>query len=80
MNIGRIKAGTLKRIHVNRLILRNNLKTGKRTRPLSIQTSKGVKRAGHVFINGPSQLVYGDTALSCGARVWIQTEAEVEYV
>jgi hypothetical protein len=34
-----------------------------------------------VEIKGPSKLVYSpDKPLSCGARVWVETEAEVEVV
>jgi hypothetical protein len=34
---------------------------------------------GGVTINGPSRVVYRpDTPLSCGARLWVETEADVE--
>jgi len=79
-NSTKIRAGYIKRIHINRHILRDNVKTGRRAKPISIQMSGGVRRAAHVWIHGPAQLVYGDKPLKCGARVWIQTWETVEYI
>ncbi len=67
-------------IHVNQLIIRQNKRTGQVAPPLSVRYGNGfVERGNSVKINGPSELVYRpNTPLSCGARVWLETHAEVE--
>lgn len=73
----RIKAGTIKRIHVNGALLRKHLKASK---PVSIRHKGKVLRAAEVQMFGSSKLVYKPTApLSSGAVLWIETKAEVEY-
>lgn len=68
----------LKRIHVNQHVIRRNKKTGEREPPVTVKTSRGNYRAGSVRIEGVSDVVYSpDRALSCGARVWIETRAPV---
>jgi len=65
-----------KHIHVNQHVIRSNQKTGARAPVLSIKTSQGTTTAHRVEILGPSTLVYSpDKPLSCGARVWIETDA-----
>jgi len=45
---------------------------------LTVKTYKTNNYAHRVTINGPAEVVYSpDKPLSCGARVWIETEAEV---
>lgn len=75
-----IPAGTIKRIHVSQVNLRANRKDNG-TRPLfTIQTSKGPLYANHVEIKGKTALVDSThKPLKCGARVWIETRAAVEY-
>ena len=69
----------LKRIHVNMHIIRRNHKTGEREPVLTVKTSKSNDYAHEVVINGPSKVVYSpDKPLSCGAKVWIETTAEVK--
>lgn len=78
----KIKAGTIKRLHVDQHRIRKNIKlpVEEHLPPLTIQTSKGPKKAITINVNGPSQLVYRPhKPLSCGARLWIETKAEVEY-
>lgn len=76
----KIKAGTIKRLHVDRHIIASNRKHGTDKPPLTIQTSKGSIKARRVNINGPSQFVYqSQKPLSCGARAWIETRSELEY-
>mgnify|MGYP000669195682 FL=1 len=68
-----------KRIHVNMHIIRKNLKTGERNPVLTVKTSKSNTYAHEVHIDGPSKVIYSpDKPLSCGARVWIETDSEVE--
>ncbi len=77
-----IRKGLIKRIHVSQVNLRANRKNGNDALPVfTIQTSKGPRYASHVDIDGPSKLVNSpNKPLSCGARIWIETHAEVRYV
>jgi hypothetical protein len=68
----------LKRIHVNQHIIRANQRTGARVAPITIKTYRANIRAHAVDIDGPSRLVYApDRPLSCGARLWVETRADV---
>jgi hypothetical protein len=65
-------------IHVNQQVIARNRKTGSNDPPLIVRTYKGVEHAHTVEIKGPSKLVNSPhNPLSCGARVWIETQAEV---
>ena len=65
-------------IHVNQHVIRANNKSGERDPVLTVKTYKSNTYAHRVTINGPAEVVYSpDKPLSCGARVWIETEAEV---
>lgn len=65
-------------IHVNQHRIRANLKNGTNEPILTVKTYKSNDYANEVEINGPSKLVYSpDKPLSCGARCWIETNAEV---
>jgi len=79
MNV--IKQGLIKRIHVNQHIIKRCWLKGDISVPaITIQTSKGSKVASKVNIKGPSTLTQSpDKPLSCGARIWVETTAEVEY-
>jgi hypothetical protein len=73
-----LRAGLLKRIHVNQHAIRRNHKLGTQDPPITIKTSRQNIKALDVQIDGPSRLVYSpDKPLSCGARLWIETRAEV---
>ena len=66
-------------IHVNQHVIRKNLKEGTRDPVLTVKTYKDNKYAHRVKIHGESEIVYSpDDPLSCGARVWIETQDEVE--
>ena len=72
---------TIKRIHVNQHVIRRNLKVKEGPHEPAIAVKEGKKNTyGHgVTVHGPSKVVYSpDKPLSCGARVWIETTAEVE--
>lgn len=76
----KIKAGTIKRLHVSQPNLIANRKDGGARPVLSISTSNGVYHADRVRINGPSELVYDNiNPLKCGAKAWIATKAELEF-
>lgn len=65
-------------IHVNQHVIRRNAKTGERAPVLTVKQGRKNTYATAVELLGPSRVVYSpDKPLSCGARVWIETEAEV---
>jgi hypothetical protein len=66
-------------IHVNQHEIKKNTKNGTDNPVLTVKTYKSNTYANSVEIKGPSRIVYSPhKPLSCGARVWIETEAEVE--
>lgn len=66
-------------IHVNQHIIRKNQKTGEREPVLAVKNARGNEYATALRIDGPCRVVYSpDKPLSCGARVWIETDASVE--
>lgn len=68
-------------IHVNQHAIRRNIKNDQREPVLTVKTYKSNTYAHEVAIHGPSKVVYSpDKPLSCGARVWIETESDVEIV
>ena len=68
------------RIHVNQHIIRSNCKTGEREPVLTVKRGSGNTYCHSVQILGPSVVVYSpDKPLSCGAKVWVETEAEVVF-
>jgi hypothetical protein len=70
----------ISKIHVNQ----HHIKANQKGEKLPVFTVKQGKRnyyAEEVLIDGPSKLVYQpNDPLSCGARVWIETEARVHMV
>jgi len=67
-----------KKIHVNMHIIRANSKQSGQQPPLTVKTYKANTKAYEVEIDGPSKVVYSpDKPLSCGAKVWIETNADV---
>lgn len=70
----------LKRIHVNQHNIRHNAKNPDDQKPVfTVKTYKENTIGQRVVIRGYSELVYSpDKPLSCGAKVWIETEAEVD--
>lgn len=72
-------------IHVNQHVIKKNVKESTNDPVLTVKTYKTntyahealIKKDGEVI----ARVVYSaDKPLSCGARVWIETEAEVEVV
>lgn len=67
-----------KRIHVNQHIIRENHKTGERNPTITVKTYKHNIYAHKVDILGPSSVIYSpDKPLSCGARLWIETDSPI---
>jgi hypothetical protein len=68
-------------IHVNQHVIKSNRKDGKEDPVLTVKTYKSNTYAHEVAIHGPSTVVYNpNQPLSCGAHVWIETQAEVEII
>ena len=66
------------RIHVNQHKIKANKKHGTNDPVITVKTSKSNTYGHEVKINGSSKVIYSpDKPLSCGAKVWIETEAEV---
>lgn len=73
------RAGTVKRIHINRGIVAQNRRLGGTLPEITIQTSAGSIPCHKVEIHGRSRMVQGLKPLKCGARIWIETRARVRY-
>lgn len=68
-------------IHVNQHAIRANQKVEEKAPVLTMKTYKSNTYAHEIEINGPCRIVYSpDKPLSCGARVWIETQAPVTVV
>jgi hypothetical protein len=68
-------------IHVNQHAIRRNIKAQGPEPVLTVKTYKNTTYAHEVEITGSSRVVYSPhKPLSCGARVWIETEAEVKII
>ncbi len=69
----------IKRIHVNQHRIKANKKHNLKDPVITVKTSKSNTYGHEVVIHGPSKVIYSpDKPLSCGARVWIETESEVK--
>jgi hypothetical protein len=69
------------RIHVNQHKIRANKKHGTNDPVITVKTSKSNTYGHEVIINGSSKVIYSpDKPLSCGAKVWIETESEVTVI
>jgi len=73
-------------IHVNQHVIRRNLKTGDREPVLTCKTYKSNDYAHEAEIldkegNPVAKIIYSpDKPLSCGARVWIETQNKVNII
>jgi hypothetical protein len=67
-------------IHVNRLHIAMNAKDGGNRPVYTIKRDGTIRYAREVEILGPSKMVYENTQLSCGARAWIETDAELNLI
>ena len=67
------------RIHVNQHKIRSNKKHNLNEPVITVKTSNSNTYAHEVEVLGPSKIIYSpDKPLSCGAKVWIETEGEVK--
>jgi hypothetical protein len=68
-------------IHVNQHVIKANAKNGTQDPVLTVKTYKTNTYAHEVMIKGDSKVVYSpDKPLSCGAKVWIETNSQVEVI
>lgn len=68
-------------IHVNRHHIAANAKDDGNRPVYTVKHSSGrLIYAREVIIHGPSRLVYNGDQLRCGARDWIETHAELEFI
>lgn len=72
-----------KYIHVNQHVIRSNKKHNEDNPVITIKQGSKNTYCHEVEIKGPSRVIYGGNdrpLLNCGARVVIETEADVEIV
>ena len=77
------KRSTKKYIHVNQHKIRSNLKHDKNEPVITIKQGSTNTYCHGVDVWGPSRIVYGGNnkpLLSCGARVVIETEADIRII
>lgn len=81
MTLKSIKGDALKRVHVNQHKLRQRVKDSSSHEHCYTIKHKGQTiTAFQVHIDGPSTLVERiDHPLSCGARLWLETDSEITY-
>ena len=66
------------KIHINQHKVRSNYKNGKNEPVITVKTYKTNKYCHAVKITEPCTVIYSpEKPLSCGARVWIETDGEV---
>ena len=67
------------RIHVNQHKIRSNKKNNLNEPVITVKTSKSNTYGHEVEVLGPSKVIYShNRPLSCGARVWIETNSDVK--
>jgi hypothetical protein len=66
-------------IHINKNVMQSNNKHGKSLPVCRVEMGGKTYYGSKVDILGPSTMIYSpDNPRSCGARLWIETEADVE--
>lgn len=71
----------MKIIHINRNIIQSNAKHGRKEPVVRVEENGIVKYCMEVKILGPSRMVYRpDKPRPCGAKLWIETDAEVKMI
>ena len=66
-------------IHVNQHKIKANTKNGTNEPVLTVKTYKDNRYYHEAIIHGESKVVHSPhKPLPCGARVWIETQAQVE--
>lgn len=75
-----LRNGIIKRLHVDKHVIARNVKNGTDDPAITIQVSGKSLKTRFARIKGPSDLMQPGRQLSCGARIWVETRAEVEYL
>ena len=71
----------MKRIHVNQHVIRHNKKYGNELPAIRVEDGRNTHYCMEVRILGNSSLVYRpDSPLPCGAKLWIETDADIMLV
>ena len=74
-----LRAGVIKRVHVNGHAVKVCSKGGEQVPCITIQTSKGVFRCHELRFHGMTDLIERiQEPLKSGARIWLETIDEVE--
>jgi hypothetical protein len=67
------------RIYINQHKIKNNDERISKEPVITIKTYKSNIECYQVNIKGPCRVIYSpDKPLSCGTKIWIETESEVE--
>jgi len=65
-------------IHVNQHIIKSNAKHGTNNPVITVKDYKQNRYAHEIAVDGPCVFKYSpDKPLSCGAKVWAETQATV---
>lgn len=69
-------------VHVNKQNVAMNAKDGGERPVYIVRDGRGgpSRYAREVIIHGPSRFIYDGTQLRCGARAWLETDAEIELI
>jgi hypothetical protein len=68
-------------IHINRNIIQKNAKRGETEPVCRVEIDGIVRYCMEVIIKGPSRMVYRpDEPRKCGAKLWIETDSELELI
>ena len=70
-----------KRIHINQHVIKRNRKHNESEPVITCKTYKQNEYGHEIVIKGPCRVIYRPgKPLSCGAHVWLETEADVEVI
>lgn len=68
----------IKRIHINQHVIRANAKNGESKPCITVKTSNSNTYCHEAEVCGFTKVIYSpDKPLSCGAKVWIETNDHV---
>ena len=68
-------------VHVNQHNIKWNAKNGNLKPVLTVKQGKQNTYTNEILIEGPCRIIYSpDKPLSCGARVWIETESGIQFL
>lgn len=71
----------MKIIHINRNVIQRNAKRELEDPVVRIEENGKVMYCMEVDIKGPSRMIYRpDKPRPCGAKLWIETDADVEMI